>query len=213
MNYKTIRKEASDACKLYSGTLALIFLIYALIANVFSIQFETDDQTISFLTASLAGASLFVAGPMTYGLINVIIINYKSIRKPLVSDLFSGFKYFWKLFVLNILISIYTFLWSLLFIIPGIIKGISYSRAFYIFYENPELSAKECIDRSKQMMEGYKWDYFALMFSYIGWIILCILTLGILSLWVSPKNKTASYIFYNLIKNEKVMEITDLENI
>lgn len=211
MNYKAIRKEANDLCKRYSGILALITLLNTLISGAVSIQIETGDLISSFLLSTLPAANLFVTGPLTYGLINVIIINYGG-DKPKVSDLFVGFKYFWKLFVLNLLVTIYTFLWALLFIIPGIIKGISYSRAFYIFYENPDLSAKECIEKSMDMMDGYKWKYFSLMFSYIGWIILCVLTLGILTLWINPKIETADYIFYNLIKGEEVNKISCLEN-
>lgn len=212
MNYKEIREKASIACMRYSGILALITLIYTLISGALSIQIETDELISSFLLSTLPAIGLFVAGPLTYGLINVIVINYKG-DKPKVSDLFMGFKYFWKLFVLNLLITLYTFLWSLLFIIPGIIKGISYSRAFYIFYENPEYSAKECIERSKNMMDGHKGQFFALMLSYFGWLILCVLTLGILTLWVNPKIETANYIFYGLIKGEEVKQITDLENV
>ena len=140
---------------------------------------------------------------MIYGFINVIVINYSG-NKPAVKDLFGGFKYFWKLFVLHLLVSIYTILWSLLFIVPGIIKGLSYSKAFHIFYDDPSLSPRECIKQSMELMDGNKWKYFCLEFGYIGWYILCALTLGVLTLWVTPKVETAAYIFYEeLIKKEK----------
>lgn len=204
MNYKEIRLQASEKCKMYSGILALITLIYLAITGVFSISGDFENPKLILMSSVLSAASLFIAGPMTYGFINVIVINYKGERKPNVSDLFSGFKYFWKLFVLNLLITIYVALWTLLFIIPGIIKGISYSRAFYIFYENPQLSAKECINKSKQMMDGFKWNCFVLELSWIGWIILVILTLGILNLWVKPKIITSDYILYNIVKDNNV---------
>ena len=73
--------------------------------------------------------------------------------------------------------------------------------AFFISIENPELSANECIAKSKEIMHGHKWDYFCLMLSYIGWLILCVLTFGILTLWVSPKMSTSTYIFYKKITN------------
>lgn len=211
MDYKRIRFEADNKCSINSGILALIFLIYSVITGAFSISLNSDNQMVMYAISLLSVAGLFIIGPMTYGLINVIKINYDGERKPLVSDLFSGFKYFWNLFLLNLLITIYTFLWSLLFIIPGIIKGISYSRAFYIFYEHPEFSARECIERSQQMMDGHKWNCFALMFSYIGWLLLCILSLGLLTLWVGPKMKTADYIFYNNVKTGSYTHPT-LEN-
>ena len=202
MKCKDIRIKASDICKRNTGILVLITLIYVAITGAFSISFETGNEKATMLLSTLSVAGLFITGPMTYGILNVIILNHNGV-KPAVKDLFEGFKYFWKLFVLNLLISIYTFLWALLFIILGIIKAVAYSKAYHIFYENPELSPKECIRQSMQLMDGHKWDNFCLMLSYIGWHILCVLTLGVLTLWVLPKVETADYIFYRLITKKE----------
>ena len=207
MKSKDIRLKASDICKRNTKILVSITLIYVAITGVFSISFETENEQATMLLSTLSVAGLFITGPMTYGILNVIILNHNSV-KPSVKDLFVGFKYFWKLFVLNLLISIYTFLWALLFIVPGIIKAVAYSKAYNIFYENPDLSPKECIRQSMQLMDGHKWDNFCLALSYIGWYILCGLTLGVLTLWVLPKVETADYIFYRLItrKDEQQQE-------
>lgn len=205
---KDYRREASLACKLNSGRLALITLIYVVISNAFSISTETENMVLLIVGLGLSMVGIFISGPLQYGYLNTIIINYEN-GTPTVGDLFSGFKYFWKLFVLTLLIAVYTFLWSLLFIIPGIIKSISYSRAFFIFYENPELSASECIKRSKELMDGHKWTYFKLMLSYLGWLILCVLTLGILTLWVAPKMRTADYILYKVTKGEEIESLEE----
>ena len=71
--------------------------------------------------------------------------------------------------------------------------------AMYVYHDNPTLSPKQCIDKSKKIMDGHKWDYFCLMLSYIGWILLSALTLGILLLWVLPKIQQATYIFYQYV--------------
>ena len=207
MKSKDIRLKASDICKRNTKILVLITLIYVAITGVFSISFDTENEKTAMLLSTLSVAGLFITGPMTYGILNVIILNHNGV-KPSVKDLFVGFKYFWKLFVLNLLISIYTFLWALLFIVPGIIKAVAYSKAYNIFYENPDLSPKECIRQSVQLMDGHKWDNFCLALSYIGWYILCGLTLGVLTLWVLPKVETADYIFYRLItrKDEQQQE-------
>ena len=88
----------------------------------------------------------------------------------------------------------------MLFVIPGIVKSYSYSMAMYIYKDNPELTYKQCIDRSICMMHGHKWDLFCLQLSYIGWLILCVLTGGILCIWVMPKIQQANYLFYLQVK-------------
>ena len=97
---------------------------------------------------------------------------------------------------------LFTFLWTLLFIIPGIIKAFSYAMSPYILEENPELSANEAIDRSRAMMKGHKFDLFWLYLSFIGWGFLCIFTLGIGLLWLMPYMQTAEAAFYEDVKAE-----------
>lgn len=104
------------------------------------------------------------------------------------------------------LTSVYVFLWMLLFIIPGIVKSYSYAMAFYISKDKPELSAEECIHESRIMMAGHKGKLFLLDLSYIGWLLLCILTCGILSLWVKPKMSAAHALFYEDLKASQSIE-------
>ena len=99
-----------------------------------------------------------------------------------------------------LLTGIFVFLWSLLLVIPGIIKLFSYSMTKYILEEYPELSASEAIDRSRAMMRGHKFDLFWLYLSFIGWAILCVLTAGIGYLWLVPYMETAETAFYEDVK-------------
>ena len=98
-----------------------------------------------------------------------MIVNGK---KPEVKDAFCGFDDFWSAFKVTFLVGLYTFLWSLLFFIPGIVKAYSYSMALYVLAENPGKSARECIKESMEMTNGHKMELFVLDLSFIGWIIL-----------------------------------------
>ena len=85
-----------------------------------------------------------------------------------------------------VLLVIYTFLWSLLLFIPGIIKGISYSMTYYIMRENPGMSGEQAIQRSMAMMRGHKMQYFLLFLSFIGWAILALIPAGLGFIWLIP---------------------------
>ena len=98
------------------------------------------------------------------------------------------------------LVSLYTFLWMLLFIIPGLIKSFSYAMTPFILVDNPELSANQAIDLSRAMMKGRKFDLFWLVLSFIGWILLGILTFGVGLLWVIPYMYTSMASFYEDVK-------------
>ena len=116
-----------------------------------------------------------------------------------VSQLF-GYFAFWKNAVIaNLLRSIYTFLWTLLLIIPGILANYSYAMTDYILAERPDMAAQEAIALSKQMMNGNRWRLFCLEISFIGWHILSGLTFGIGHLWLRPYTETARAAFYREI--------------
>ena len=157
---------------------------------------------VSLITSVL---ELLVIAPLTIGLYSYFL-NLSEDNKPSVETLFDGFKKsFSNSVVMNILITIYTFLWTLLFIIPGVIKSYSYSMAFYIMAENPSISAGEAITRSKELMNGHKMELFFLQLSFLGWGILATFTCGIGFLWLVPyMNKTTAN-FYQSIKQENVV--------
>lgn len=102
------------------------------------------------------------------------------------ATLFDGFGFIGKLILLNIVITLYVFLWSMLFIIPGIIASYRYRFAVYNLCENPDMGVMEAISMSKAQTAGYKGDLFLLDLTFIGWNLLCSLTLGILSIWIAP---------------------------
>ncbi len=107
------------------------------------------------------------------------------------------------------LIWLYTALWSMLFVIPGIVKGYSYSLAMYIKSENPQISASQAIELSKKMTNGRKMDLFVLDLSYIGWFLLSGITFNILGiLYVLPYYQAAKAFAYEEIKEEALANQT-----
>lgn len=93
-------------------------------------------------------------------------------------------------------------LWTLLLIVPGIIKGLSYSMAPYILLDNPELTPMEAINKSQEMMRGHKMDLFLMQLGFVGWILLSFLTLGIALFWVGAYYDTVFAKFYMELKEE-----------
>ena len=98
---------------------------------------------------------------------------------------------------------LFTFLWSLLFIIPGIIKGYSYSMVPYIMAEFPQMDSMEAINYSRKMMDGEKLNKFFLDLSFIGWIILTVFTCGILGVfYVFPYTAATDAEFYSTVRGK-----------
>lgn len=144
---------------------------------------------------------LVLAGPMAYGLCRLTVNRVKGQGEVDLGDLFKGFTdNFTQSFLLGLLQSLFIFLWSLLFVIPGIIKAYSYSMAFYIMQDDPSKDWKTCLDESRAMMDGHKWQLFCLDFSFIGWMILGALCCGIGTIFVMPYQCTARANFYMALK-------------
>lgn len=140
-------------------------------------------------------ASFVIAGPfsLSFAIVALHVIRSRQVK---FKQLFKGFENFGKAFLLNLLNGIFIFLWSLLLIIPGIIKAYSYAMSYYILADNPEISANEARKKSIEMMRGNKWRLFCLSFSFIGWILLCGLTFGILTFWITPYINASVAAFY-----------------
>ena len=98
---------------------------------------------------------------------------------------------------------LFIILWYLLLIVPGIIAAYSYSMTFYILADDPNISAIDALNKSKSMMDGHKMDLFLMSLSFIGWALLCILTLGIGLLWLIPYMNVSIAKFYQDIKGDE----------
>ena len=149
--------------------------------------------------------SLLIAGAMTLGY-NTFTLALARGEVVKIATVFEGFNRFGTALAAYLLTVIFTLLWMLLLIIPGIIAAYSYSMTFYILAEDKSISALEAIKKSKQMMIGNKWKLLCLSFRFFGWVLLSILTLGIGFIWVAPYMSISFATFYDDIKKNQVSE-------
>ena len=135
--------------------------------------------------------------PMLFAYDVAILRLSREGEQPQVESLFKIYsENLEKAFLVPFLMMIFVSLWSLLFVIPGIIMAYAYSMAVYVSYDNPELTSLEAIKESRRLMNGHKWDLFVLDLSFIGWILLCCLTFGIGFFFLAPYIETAHAEFY-----------------
>jgi uncharacterized membrane protein len=151
------------------------------------------------LASSFVVGPFIVGGPLMFGFLGYFIRKARGERTEF-ENLFEGFKTFGPSLILYLLQIIFILLWSLLLIIPGIIKALSYSMSFFILRDNPGMSATDAINASKKMMKGCKGKLFFLGLSFIGWGILCCLTCGIGFLWLAPYMYLSFANFYENLK-------------
>lgn len=184
----------------------LVILINVLIAGGVQVIVRVSDQE-AFLMMFMSLVSIAV----TILLTNIVAMGsatwfHRSIKTEglKMEEMFWTFKEDYGGNVLMMfLISLYTALWSMLFVVPGIVKGYSYSLAMYIKSENPQISASQAIELSKKMTNGRKMDLFVLDLSYIGWFMLSGITFNILGiLYVLPYYQAAKAFAYEEIKEE-----------
>jgi uncharacterized membrane protein len=172
-------------------------LIYLLVASLPSLTglplYASPGSSLSSLV------TLLLAGPMALGFYSFILALSR--EQPVIIDLvFSGFKRFGTALAAYLLMFIFVLLWTLLLIVPGIIAAIAYSQTYYLLIDEPELDAYDALCKSKKMMRGYKWKYCCLQLRFLGWVLLCVLTLGIGLLWVVPYVQTATAKFYEELR-------------
>ena len=118
-----------------------------------------------------------------------------------LETLFACFQQFWRFFSAILLMGLFTALWTMLFVIPGIVAIYAYSQTIYIMLDHPEMSAMEAIAASKQMMRGHKAELLVLELSFIGWAIVAGFTFGILLIWLEPYMQVSRANFYNAVSN------------
>lgn len=196
---KDFRNAAWKDMKGSWGTLALIYFLYTIILGALAAVNGLNALRIVFLSVLSIAASvavLLLSGPFNLG-IHISALDVSRKQPVSVGSLFEGFKSFGDSLALYILNAIFIFLWSLLLVIPGIIKMYSYSMGYFILADRPDLSGNQARKRSMYLMKGHKWQLFCLDFSFIGWYLLSLLTLGILAFWIYPYHMTARAEFYN----------------
>ena len=201
MTAKDYRQSAWQSLKGKWGVCVLSFAIFDLISGALA---GSNANRVLGMILSIAG--LIILGPLTIGLY-VISLKVARDKDVEIGMLFNGFKDFKRSWILWFTNDILTFLWSLLLIVPGIIKALSYSMSYYILLDDPNISPNEARKKSMAMMKGNKGRLFCLYLSYIGWFLLSIITIGILFFWVGPYLRTAEAKFYlSLLPEEEKRE-------
>ena len=148
-------------------------------------------------------ARIVVIGPLCVGLASYWLAFSRKEYLPF-NKIFNEFDRLWRALKAYLLIAIYTMLWSLLLFVPGIIAAFSYSQTYYILAEDKTIGANTAIEKSKEMMYGYKWKLFYLELRFIGWGLLCLLTLGIGFIWLAPYVQVTMAKFYDDVKNNPI---------
>ena len=200
MNRAELKTRAKQMMKGNLGMLIVCMIIVGAVEGVANAVFAPVGVAVSAC----------VTGPLLLGTAYVYL-NIARGYTPSVKVLFSGFGRFVDALVLMILRSIFIFLWSLLFVIPGIIKAISYSQAFYVLAEHPEMGGKEALDESIAIMDGHKMEYFMLGISFIPWIFLIAVTFGIASFFVVPYMETTYTCFYLKVRRSGQTDENDTD--
>lgn len=119
-----------------------------------------------------------------------------------VSDLMCGFEFFGRAFVILLLRTIFVALWSMIFVVPGIIVAIKYSQSYYVMFDNPDLSAYRCMRASGNLMQGFKSFYFIMVLSFILWhfldsMLTMLIFIPVVSIYLLPYMGVTYAHFYN----------------
>lgn len=167
-----------------------------------------ESAILGVLSFTFVG-SVIVTGPLVIGLSAMQIKKVRNADSNLnFVDMFYGFTNgrFGNNIILGLLQTVFLFLWSCLFFIPGIVKSYSYAMSYYVSLDRPELGANDCITESRRLMDGKKWNLFCLDLSFLGWYIVGMLCFGVGILWVIPYHEMARANFYEeLIRQPEVI--------
>lgn len=197
MNRIAIKEKSKQQIAGQIGVFVLIYLAFLGIVLLLD-YFPVIGAGLSFVATILLELQLIT-----------IHLNLTKGTQPefmMLFDIFKKPRLCGNAIALYIMTYILTLLWSLLLIVPGIIKALSYSMAPYILAENNDMLPQDAIKESMRIMEGHKMELFILELSFIGWEILCVLTLGLASIYVLPYYETTVANFYNEIKDTIVIE-------
>ncbi len=201
MDRKEIKLKAKELAheklKDFWKGFGIVFAVSFLINLAINLLF--DDNSLFGAAVSMV-ASFFLA-TLEVGLLSYTL-NIVRKKKYSRDDIFKYVNKILPIVAISLLTVVLCFLWSILLIIPGIIAAIGYSFVYYCYIDDEDLTPSECLSKSKEMLNGYKWDYFVFNLSFIGWMFLCIFIIPLI--WIVPYVSMAQSIYYDELK--KVQE-------
>ena len=196
MNRASLKQLAKEQIK---GNIGILFLCMLIVVAISSLASAIDKAIGDNSTVVSLIVSVFVVSILGYG-INLNHINLSRQIKASVPTLFEGFKDYGRVWLTFFFMSLFETLWTLLFVIPGIVKSIAYSFAPYIIAEDPNISPRDAIKRSMEITNGHKGELFVLYLSFIWWILLTGVTFGIAGIYVFPyMNQTYVNAYHSLL--------------
>ena len=201
-----LRAQARERLEGQWGTFVLMTFLMLVIQTILQIPgyigslleiLSPENVLASLSFSNISNILSLLALPLSWGLTVSLLRNHREESVDL-ENLFDGFRggRYTRVFCAIFLVNLFTFFWALLLIIPGIMKAFSYALTPYIIMDEPELTARQAITRSCEIMEGRRWKLFCLYLSFIGWGILSLLTFGIGFLWLAPYMNASIAAFY-----------------
>ena len=191
-----MRRWGRQSLKGNWGTALLASILFSVLISIPLLSFKFLFH--SNILEDVSNLYTFlVTGPLNLGYVTFIISMFrKKAASPI--EVFYGFEYFFKALGLMIVMNILVLLWSLLFIIPGIIASLRYGMAFFVLADNPDMKVLEVISESKRLMWGNKMKLFCLHLSFLGWVILALLTAGVGVIFLMPYLTATKAGFYEV---------------
>ena len=186
MNRQKIKSEAKEALV---GN-RLLFLLAMLL--------------IGFAVGATAGLGILISPILAAGLflMGKNLLHGEKLKFDDLIEYFNELRHALKLFLVSLLTGLIVLLGFILFIIPGIIFALRYSQALFIMSENKEMDILDALRKSREMMRGYKWDLFVFCLSFIGHILLGIITLGLWFFYAMPYIELSFMNYYLHLKNK-----------
>lgn len=153
---------------------------------------------LDFISVLESFYAMVVSGPLLLGFTLFLFSMFRERQASPVEVLY-GFEHFWKSFCLMFVMNLFILFWTMLFLIPGFIAYYRYRLAFYLLAEHPEMGILQILSESKRLMRFNKWYLFQLDVSFLGWILLSILTAGLGAILLTPYMTMTGLIFYEMV--------------
>lgn len=193
--------------------LALICSIPSIIESVYEVQRIDlpDNAFLSLFDSSLTTLLSILVLPVQYALYITLLFRTRGADDNIIQGTIRHAKAnFTRLFLAGLATTILTTIAGLFTLgIGAIVLSYAYRMVPYLISDYPELSTREAMKVSRNMMRGYKWDLFLLDLSFIGWILLSIVSLGIGSVFMVPYKETACALFYNDLRAQRIVQTED----
>lgn len=206
MTRAELKANAKKSLRGQYGNSIAVLVLFALISSIpllIPILFENSSEETQSIVMMVSGLlSLLISALFSLGSVSFFLKVARG-KKPSWEELFSKTSLWVTCLVAMIMMSIFTSLWTLLLIIPGIIASYRYRLTPYVIVDHPKIGGLEAITKSKELMRGHKMDLFVLDLSFIGWNILACLTFGLLYFWLAPYMSTTYAGFYNSLAKAK----------